>query len=119
MRAGNSKSPYFDTPFSVVVLMNRLLWWLIAGSKGGASRAIMLRHLHHRPSNANQLATALSLDYKTVRHHLRVLEENGLVTTVNREGYGAMYFLSSVMESSYQEFEEICSKIGLGGREDV
>jgi len=91
--------------------MKRVLWWLIAGTKGGVNRARMINALNDRPYNANQLSAVLELDYKTIRHHLKVLSENNVVTSTG-SGYGAMYFLSQTMEENYALFEEIWEKIG-------
>jgi DNA-binding transcriptional ArsR family regulator len=87
--------------------MNKVfLWWLIAGSKGGENRARIILELNNRPYNANKLAQKLSLDYKTIRHHIDVLNENNLVKSTG-ESYGALYFLSDEMESVYDTFLEI------------
>ena len=91
--------------------MKRALWWLIAGTKGGVNRARMINALNDRPYNANQLSTVLELDYKTIRHHLKVLSENNVVISTGN-GYGAMYFLTQTMEENYTLFEEIWAKIG-------
>jgi len=91
--------------------MKRVLWWLIAGTKGGVNRARMIKALNDRPYNANQLSEVLGLDYKTIRHHLKVLSENNVVTSTG-DSYGTMYFLSQTMEENYTLFEEIWEKIG-------
>ena len=91
--------------------MNRVLWWLIAGSKGGANRASILIALRERPCNANQLSERLGLDYKTVQHHLRILDENRMIVSQGG-GYGKVYFLSKDLEASYQEFLEIWDRVG-------
>ena len=91
--------------------MKKLLWWLIAGSKGGVNRARMIHTLNERPYNANQLADVLKLDYKTVRHHLEVLEKNSIIISKG-DKYGAIYFLTSIMEENYEIFEDIWSQIG-------
>jgi DNA-binding transcriptional ArsR family regulator len=88
-----------------------LLGWLIAGTRGGPTRAKMIKTLKETPQNANQLATALKMDYKTMRHHLEVLEKNKLIISVG-DRYGATYFLSQTMEENYVLFEEIMKKIG-------
>ncbi len=88
-----------------------LLGWLIAGTRGGPTRAKMIETLKETPQNANQLATNLKMDYKTMRHHLEVLEKNKIITSVG-DRYGATYFLSQVMEDNYVLFEEITKKIG-------
>ena len=88
-----------------------LLGWLIAGTRGGPTRAKMIETLKETPQNANQLATALKMDYKTMRHHLEILEKNKLIISVG-DRYGATYFLSQTMEDNYVLFEEIMQKIG-------
>ena len=87
-----------------------LLGWLIAGTRGGPTRAKIIETLKATPQNANQLATLLKMDYRTIRHHLKVLEKNKIITTAG-EGYGTTYFLSQVMEENYALFEEIMKKM--------
>ncbi len=82
------------------------LWWLITGSKGGENRARIILELKNRPYNANKLAEKLSLDYKTIRHHIDVLKENNIVESTG-EKYGALFFLSGEMEKDYDTFIEI------------
>jgi DNA-binding transcriptional ArsR family regulator len=88
-----------------------LLGWLIAGTRGGPTRAKIIEALKETPQNANQLATALHMDYKTMRHHLEVLEKNHIITSIG-DRYGATYFISQTMEENYVLFEEIVKKIG-------
>ena len=87
-----------------------LLGWLIAGTRGGASRAKIIETLKETPQNANQLANQLGMDYRTIRHHLKVLEKNKIVTTAG-EGYGTTYFLSPALEENYGVFEEIVNRM--------
>ena len=87
-----------------------LLGWLIAGTRGGVTRAKIIEALRERPQNANQLAKLLEMDYRTIRHHLKVLEKNRIITSAG-EGYGTTYFLSPQMEENYALFEEIMNKI--------
>jgi DNA-binding transcriptional ArsR family regulator len=94
--------------------MKRLLWWLLAGTRGGINRARIITVLKGRPYNANQLTELLDLDYKTVRHHLEILVKNGVVVTQG-EGYGMMYFLSRDLEDHYGELDEIWEQIGQTG----
>ena len=53
-----------------------LLGWLIAGTRGGSTRAKIIMAIRETPQNANQLANSLELDYRTIRHHLKLLEKN-------------------------------------------
>jgi DNA-binding transcriptional ArsR family regulator len=89
----------------------RVLWWLFAGSTGAVTRLEVLRAIKEQPRNAQQLTQALHVDYTTVRHHLRVLEQNRLIVTEG-EKYGKLYFLSSEMEASWPKLEAILEKTG-------
>jgi predicted transcriptional regulator len=92
--------------------LKRLLWYLFAGTRGGPSRAEIIKALQNRPSNANQLAQILHVDYKTIQHHVRVLEENGLIVPSDKGTYGAVLFLTPKMEEALPILNEIWSKIG-------
>ncbi len=87
-----------------------ILGWLIAGTRGGVTRAKIISTLRESPQNANQLSTLLKMDYRTIRHHLKVLQKNKLITSAG-EGYGTTYFLSTLLEDNYAVFEEIVKKI--------
>lgn len=92
--------------------MKKLLWWLIAGSTGGPNRGKIIMALHERPYNAHQLAENLKLNYKTVRHHIKILEENNVITSSGKKKYGEMYFLSDKMEENYDTFKDIWKELG-------
>jgi len=92
--------------------LKRLLWYLFAGTRGGPSRAEIIRAIQNRPSNANQLAQILRVDYKTIQHHVRVLVENGLIVPSDKGTYGAVLFLTPKMEEALPILDEIWSKIG-------
>jgi len=92
--------------------LKRLLWYLFAGTRGGPSRAEIIRAIQNRPSNANQLAQILNVDYKTIQHHVRVLEENGLIVPSDKGTYGAVLFLTPKMEEALPILDEIWSRIG-------
>lgn len=99
------------TPRYVDRSFKHLLQWLIAGQRGGVNRALIINELRDEPQNANQLSRLLGLDYRTIRHHLDVLEKNRLVTSMG-EPYGKMYFLSVELEENFEIFVEIWKKIG-------
>jgi DNA-binding transcriptional ArsR family regulator len=92
--------------------LRRLLWYLLGGTRGGPNRAEIIKTLQNRPCNANQLAETLRVDYKTVQHHIRILEENGLVSLTNKGSYGAVLFLTAKMEDALPILDEIWSRIG-------
>ncbi|MFC6938378.1 ArsR/SmtB family transcription factor [Salinirubellus sp. GCM10025818] len=90
--------------------MEAVLWQVFAGTRGGHNRARLLRAVEERPRNANQLASALDLDYKTVRHHLDVLEENGIVQSTEAR-YGAVYLPSGRTRRHWDTVEEVLSEV--------
>jgi DNA-binding transcriptional ArsR family regulator len=87
----------------------RLLWWLFGSSVGAPVRGKVLHAIREEPRNAQQLAEVLGLDYTTVRHHLRVLLKNQVVVTSGPR-YGQVYFLSTAMESHWEDLERIQDK---------
>ena len=92
--------------------MKNILWYLIAGTRGGETRGRIIELLQKKPSNANEIAELLKLDYKTIRHHLEILEKNNLITAINKGNYGAVYFLSPLMEQNIALFGEIWVQFG-------
>jgi predicted transcriptional regulator len=91
--------------------LKNLLYWLIANSLGGFNRGRILVELFQKPQNANELSKNLDIEYKTIRYHLKVLEENGILTSVGG-GYGKTYFPTETLETNKQYFVEIWDKIG-------
>jgi PAS domain S-box-containing protein len=89
---------------------NKLLYYLIEGTRGGKTRAIILRHLVEKSYNANQLATALNMDYKTIRHHLEVLVKYGIITR-KHDGHSDLYFISNNIAESINSFDDEKSKL--------
>jgi len=90
--------------------MEGLLWYVLTGTRGGENRTRALRALDERPRNPNQLAKELDLDYTTVRHHLDVLEDHGIVTQ-SGEGYGAVYLPTDRTRHHWDTVEEIIESL--------
>jgi len=84
---------------------------LVLGQKGGENRILIIEMLRKRPYNANQLAESLQLNYRTIKHHIDVLRENGLLVQSSSPGYGEVYFLSPELEQHYEMFKDIASKL--------
>lgn len=84
---------------------NRLLYYLIEGTRGGKTRALILKHLAKKSYNANQLAKALNMDYKTIRHHLKVLVKNGIITKKHNGDFN-LYFLSNNIAENLNNFDD-------------
>jgi DNA-binding transcriptional ArsR family regulator len=92
--------------------LRRLIWYLLGGTRGGENRARIIHELRNRPCNLNQLATRLSLEYRSIQHHIEVLKKNRLVTSQG-ERYGLTYFLSPWLESHIQIFDEVTKKLNI------
>lgn len=90
----------------------KILLWLIAGSRGGINRALILKYIISSPSNANRISIATGIEYKTVQHHLSILEKNGLLSSMG-DKYGKIYFPSELLDKNIDTFNQICSEMGL------
>lgn len=90
--------------------IKRVMWYLFAGMRGGLTRIRILELVSARPYNMNQIGKELHLDYKTVQHHIKVLEENRLIMSEEKR-YGTIYFPSQIFEQNRNIFEEIRQKI--------
>jgi DNA-binding transcriptional ArsR family regulator len=94
--------------------MDQLLWYLLAGSRGGPNRLKILELIHDRPYNAHQLSELTQLDYRTVCHHLDVLTRHHVLVNPNRDAYGALYFLSGLTQAAWPTVALIKSRISVG-----
>ncbi|MBS3068618.1 winged helix-turn-helix transcriptional regulator [Candidatus Micrarchaeota archaeon] len=94
--------------------LDNILWHLVAGTKGGPNRLYILYVLSDGPQNANQLTKELGLDYKTIKHHLEILVENGLVSASQEKKYGELYSLTDFAKEKVKIFEKYFKKIKLG-----
>jgi DNA-binding transcriptional ArsR family regulator len=90
--------------------VDQLLWYLLAGTRGGANRIRILEALIDRPYNANQLAELLKMDYRTVRHHLDLLTKNNVLARPEGDAYGSLYFVSGLMKGHLDTFQRIKAK---------
>lgn len=86
--------------------MEKALWYLIIGTRGGKNRARIIRCLLDRPRNPNQIAEYLNLDYNTVRHHLDALSDHDVIEA-SGDDYGAVYLVTNRFERHVDTFEEI------------
>ncbi len=80
------------------------------GQQGGENRIKILEYLRERSCNLNQLANVLGLNYRTVKHHVELLLDYGLIESTG-QGYGKVYFLSPMLEDNYEMLEDIERKL--------
>jgi len=88
----------------------RLLTYLFTGTRGGANRLRIVLSLAENSLNTHQLAKDLNLDYKSILHHVRILEKDNIITRIG-EGYGATFRLSTFLEVNIEAFNEIITNI--------
>jgi DNA-binding transcriptional ArsR family regulator len=86
-----------------------LMWYLLYGTRGGPNRLRIVEELERRPANAHQLAGSLALDYRTVRHHLRLLERSGAIARPVGDEYAAPYELSPYFTAHVEELRGLAS----------
>ncbi len=94
----------------------RLLWYVLAGSRGGPNRGRIINLLRQEPYNINKLSEVLHVHYRVAEHHIRSLEKNHLVSSAG-EKYGKLYFLSPELEAHLHLFDEIWGQIQLKKQE--
>ncbi len=92
-------------------LQTKIVFWFLFGtSRGATNRIRIMSALRKRPSNRNQLATELGIEYKVIQHHLKLLEKNNLVIkTGNR--YGLIFYVSVLFEYNENVFDEIVDRL--------
>ena len=90
--------------------MEAVLWYVLAGTRGGPNRVRILEALDDRPRNPNQLADALDLNYDTIRHHLDVLMDNDVVQR-SGDDYGAVYLPSDQARHHWDTVETIITEL--------
>lgn len=88
----------------------RLLWFLFAGTRGGDNRIKILDLLIKNPLNINKISEELQLDYKTIQHHMRILEKNNLIARMG-DKYGILYFISNYLEKNIESYYNIKKKL--------
>ena len=90
----------------------KMLWWLIGGTRGGKNRFRIIMALDEQPMNANNLSEELDLDYKTIKHHLEMMVEHNVIESMG-DGYGKNYFLTEQMEENREKLEDIKEQAGV------
>ena len=86
--------------------LRNILLWLLVGSKGGKTRVRILTLIKERPANVHQISKELGLNYRTVKYHLELMLEHGVVEKVG-DDYGAIYLPSREVEEGWGEIEKI------------
>ena len=103
---GNESSNALDRMIHTCPMYARIRWLLVE-SRGGPIRSKILLLLRNRPTNINRIAREINMDYKTIKHHLDLLEKNGLVKRLGLR-YGDVYFID---DNTYKHWDELYALI--------
>ncbi len=92
-------------------LQTKIVFWLLfVRSRGATNRIRIMSALRKRPSNRNQLAKELGMEYKVIQHHLEVLEKNNLVIKTGNK-YGLTFCVSALFANNENVFDEIVDRL--------
>jgi len=111
IRLSGGGSP--STPSPIDPSFKRAMMYIFVATRGGFNRARIVDLLRKEPMNANRIAERLGLDYKTVQHHLKLLEENEVVVTSSpKSTYGTVYFLTPYVEKHLEVLRSMWARFG-------
>ncbi len=85
----------------------RLMVYVFVSTRGGQNRTRIVEMLKIEPANPNRISEKLGLDYKTVQHHIKLLEENGVIVSSAKGAYGAVYFLTPYFEKFFDVVKQM------------
>jgi len=91
--------------------LKKKLSHIILGQKGGRNRIQIIEMIENRPYNVSQLSKQLNLNYRTVKHHIEILLENGFIESSKTGSYGEVFFLSPEFEENIHIFKDIIKKL--------
>ncbi|WP_298502529.1 helix-turn-helix domain-containing protein [uncultured Methanobrevibacter sp.] len=87
----------------ITIPKNKELYSLIVIRHGGKNTVRIIDEIINEPKNANQLAKALGLDYKTVTYHLDIICEHEYFVRV-KFGSNYSYFPSDKLIKNLEEY---------------
>ncbi len=94
--------------------MNDVFSSVFTGMGGRYTRLRIICAITEEPMNTLELSKKLDLDYKTIKHSIKVLETNSLIVREG-EGYGDTFFpsdnISSHLPTLYSVIRKVEAKI--------
>ena len=83
---------------------------VFTGMGGRYTRLRIICAITEEPMNTLELSKKLELDYKTIQHSIKVLEENGMIVRQG-EGYGDLFFPSELLTSNLPTLYQVIRKV--------
>jgi len=90
--------------------MHELFSSVFTGMGGRYTRLRIICAITEDPMNTLELSKKLGLDYKTIKHNIKVLEKNNLIVREG-EGYGDMFFVSEIIPSNLSTLYAVIRKV--------
>ena len=90
--------------------MNKLFSSVFTGMSGRYTRLRIICAITEDPMNTLELSEKLNLDYKTIKHNIKVLEKNNLIVREG-EGYGDIFFPSEIIPSNLPTLYYVIRKV--------
>ena len=90
--------------------MNELFSSVFTGMSGRYTRLRIICAITEDPMNTLELSKKLDLDYKTIKHNIKVLEKNNLIVREG-EGYGDLFFTSEIISSNLPTLYSVIRKV--------
>ena len=90
--------------------MNKLFSSVFTGMSGRYTRMRIICAITEEPMNTLELSKKLEMDYKTIQHNIKVLENNGLIVREG-EGYGDLFFPSDLIASNLPTLYKVIRRV--------
>jgi transcription initiation factor IIE alpha subunit len=94
-----------------VIRLEETLLWLFTGSRGGTNRIKIVNLIIKKPLNAYRISEELNLNYNTINHHLRLLQEHKIIYCNKNVKYGALYFVTDSMNAHRDMFDNLLENL--------
>jgi predicted transcriptional regulator len=90
--------------------MSGLFSSVFTGMGGRYTRLRIICAITEEPMNTLELSKKLGVDYKTIKHSIKVMETNNLIVRKG-EGYGDMFFPSDIISSNLPTLYSVIRKV--------
>ena len=90
--------------------MKELFSSVFTGMSGRYTRMRIICAITEEPMNTLELSKKLEMDYKTIQHNIKVLENNSLIVREG-EGYGDLFFPSDLISSNLPTLYKVIRKV--------